>query len=138
MYIFAYKGRITVLGRKEKHTMRTSTEIFGENLRNMLIAKNRTQADLKRYLKVTDTSVSRWANGLAMPRPAMVDRICVYLGCSPEDLLTDHTKVIELEPEDVIAEEIRNNSRLFRLMFYASKLTNDQLDKIIGIVGDMR
>lgn len=118
--------------------MKTSTQIFGENLRDMLIAKNRTQADLKRYLKVTDTSVSRWANGQAMPRPAMIDRICVYLGCTPEDLLADHTKVVELEPEDVIAEEIKNNSRLFRLMFYATKLTDDQLDKIIAIVGDMR
>lgn len=118
--------------------MRTSTEIFGENLRDMLIAKNKTQADLKRYLKVTDTSVSRWANGLAMPRPAMIDRICVYLGCAPEDLLTDRTRIVELEPSDVIAEEIRNNARLFRLMLYASKLTDEQLDKIIGIVGDMR
>lgn len=118
--------------------MRTTTEIFASNLRNLLIAKNKTQADLCRYLKVTDATVSRWANATAMPRSAMLDRICVFLNCSPEDLLMDHTKVVEIAPEDVIAEEIHNNSRLFRLMFYASKLSDEQLDKIIAIVGDMK
>ena len=29
--------------------MRTSTEIFAENLRNMLIARNKKQADLARF-----------------------------------------------------------------------------------------
>lgn len=118
--------------------MKTSTEIFAENLRDMLMVKNKRQADLKRYLKVTDTTVSRWANGESMPRANMIDRICMFLHCTPEDLLTDKTKTVELAPEDVIAEEIHNNPRLFRLMMYATRLTDDQLDKIISIVGDMR
>jgi len=118
--------------------MKTSTEIFAENLRDLLLTKNKTQADLGRFLSVTDATVSRWANGESMPRSAMLDRICVFLHCTPEDLLADYTKVAVLAPEDVIAEEINNNPRLFRLMFYASKLSDDQLDKIIAIVGDMK
>ena len=118
--------------------MKTSTEIFADNLRNLLLSKNKTQADLRRYLNVTDATVSRWANGEAMPRSAMLDRICVFLNCTPEDLLADKNKVVVLAPEDVIAEEIHNNPRLFRLMMYASRLTDEQLDKIIAIVGDMK
>lgn len=118
--------------------MRTSTDIFAENLRNLLVARGKKQADLKRYLNVTDTTVSRWANGEAMPRAGMIDKICVYLHCTAEDLLADHNKPVEYEPEDILAEELRNNNRLFRLMFYAMKLSDDQLDKIISIVGDMK
>ena len=138
LYLYSYNANIDLPKRKECKTMKTSTEIFAENLRDLLISKNKTQADLKRDLKVTDATVSRWANGIAMPRSAMLDRICLYLHCTPEDLLTDRNKVVEIAPEDVIAEEIHNNSRLFRLMFYASKLSDEQLDKIIAIVGDMR
>lgn len=118
--------------------MKTSTEIFAENLRDMLIAKNKRQADLKRFCKVTDTTVSRWANGESMPRAPMIDRICVFLHCTPEDLLTDKTKVVQLAPEDVIAEELHDNPKLFKLMMYATRLTDEQLDRIIAIVGDMK
>ena len=48
--------------------MSTSTEIFAYNLRNKLIARNKSQSDLARFLKVTPTTVSRWTNGEAMPR----------------------------------------------------------------------
>ena len=138
LYFYPCNANIDIPKRKGETMMKTSTEIFAENLRDLLLSKNKTQADLRRYLNVTDATVSRWANGTAMPRSAMLDRICVYLHCTPEDLLMDRNKVVEIAPEDVIAEEIQNNSRLFRLMFYASKLTDEQLDKIIAIVGDMR
>lgn len=126
------------LNERGYRTMKTTKEIFAENLRDMLYARNKKQSDLKRFCKVTDASVSRWATGESMPRSDMMDKICVFLHCTPEDLLTDKTKTVELAPEDVIAEEIHNNPRLFRLMMYATRLTDDQLDKIISIVGDMR
>ena len=64
-----------------------------------------------------------------MPRSKKIDQICVLLGCNIEDLTTDHTKEVELAPEDVISEEIRNNPRLFRLMMYASRLSNAENDE---------
>lgn len=48
--------------------MRTSTEIFAENLRNMLIARNKKQADLARFTGATSATVTYWCNGQAMPR----------------------------------------------------------------------
>lgn len=111
--------------------MKDIKSIFSHNLRNKLIAKNKTQAQLAKYLGVSQTSVSLWCNGETMPRSNMVDRIAAFLVCPTDELMTDHSKTIELAPEDIIAEELRDNPRLFRLMFYASKLSNEELDELI-------
>ena len=122
---------MSILKRKELRTMKTTAELFGENLRNQLIVKNKSQADIARYLKVTEASVSRWVNGQSMPRAKMLDRICIFLNCSVEDLTTDHSKPVEYAPEDVIAEQLKENPRLMRLMLYAMKLSDGDLDKLI-------
>ena len=70
--------------------MKTTTELFGENLRNQLYLRNKTQSDIARHLKVTDASVSRWVNGQSMPRSAMIARLCAFLHCTGEGLTTDH------------------------------------------------
>lgn len=111
--------------------MKTSQEIFSHNLNNMLIAKKKTQSDLARYLDTTPTTVSKWALGKAMPRPKMLDGICRFLVCTQEDLMTDHSKVAVMLPQDILAEEIENNPRLMRLMFYYMKLSDAELDKEI-------
>lgn len=116
----------------------TTTELFASNLRNQLYAKNRTQSDLARALKTTPTTVSRWVNAEQMPRSAMIDKICAYLKCTSEDLMTDHTKVMDLAPEDVLAEELSERPRLFRLMFYASKMSDEDLDALIQIAEKMK
>lgn len=111
--------------------MKTSTEIFAENLRNLLIAKNKKQADLARFTGATSATVTYWCNGQAMPRAKMIDKICLFLGCSVEDLTADHNKPVEYAPEDIIAEQIKDNPRLMRLLFYAMKLSDNDLDKLI-------
>lgn len=111
--------------------MKTTQEIFSHNLTNLLIAKNKSQSDLARFLKTTPTTVSKWALGRAMPRPNMLDRICVFLNCTAEDLMTDHTKVAVMLPQDIIAEEIENDPRLMRIMFYCMKMTDAEKDKLI-------
>jgi transcriptional regulator with XRE-family HTH domain len=116
----------------------TTTELFAHNLRNELFAKKRTQSDLARALKTSPTTVSRWVNAEQMPRSAMIDKICVYLHCTSEDLMTDHTKVVELAPEDVLAEEMNERPRLFRLMFIASKMSDEALDALIQIAEKMK
>lgn len=111
--------------------MTNSKEIFGRNLRNKLDAKRKNQNDLARYLNVTPTAVSRWVNGEAMPRANMLDRICFYLNCTAEDLMTDHTKTVVMLPQDIIAEEIENDPRLMRIMFYCMKMSDAEKDKLI-------
>lgn len=117
--------KIIVLKGKE-YDMDTK-EVFGRNLRNRLDEKQRSQNDLARFLKVTPTAVSRWVNAEALPRSNMIDRICFYLGCDVEDLMTDHTKTAILLPEDVIAEEIHTNPRLFQLFMVAIRATDEDL-----------
>ena len=111
--------------------MDSSINIFAENLRNILIAKNKRQADLARFTGATSATVTYWCNGQAMPRASMIDKICLFLGCSVEDLTTDHSKPVEYAPEDIMAEQLRDNPRLMRLMFYAMKLSDEKLDKLI-------
>lgn len=111
--------------------MKTSYEIFSRNLRNQLDAKRKTQSDLARHLGVSAVAVSRWVRGESMPRPNMLDRICIFLNCTPEDLMTDHSQVAVMLPQDIIAEEIENNPRLMRLMFYFMKMSDAELDKEI-------
>lgn len=107
------------------------TELFAYNLRNILYDKGKTQAELAKGCKTSQTSVSQWVNGVVMPRPWMIDRICDYLGCTYEELTTDNTRPVEYAPEDILAEEIRDNPRLMRLMFYFMKLSDAELDKEI-------
>lgn len=109
--------------------MKTSQEIFTLNFNNLMIAKQKTQAELAKYLDTTPTTVSKWANGKTMPRAKMLDGICRFLVCSQEDLMADHSKVATLLPQDIIAEEIENNPKLMRLMFYFMKLSDEELDK---------
>lgn len=118
--------------------MKTMNEIFSYNLRNMLYAKNRTQVELAKALKTSETSVSYWVNGSVMPRQKKIDEICQYLKCSREDLMVDHEQVAELAPEDVMAEEIRDNPKLFRLMFYAMQLSDESVDQLIKLAGALK
>ena len=111
--------------------MKKTTAVFSTNLRNYLDAQRKTQSDLARHLNVSAVSVSRWANGESLPRANMLDRICAYLGCSTEDLMTDHSKPVMMLPEDILAEEIHNNPRLMRIMFHLMKMSDEELDKII-------
>lgn len=124
--------------RKGMNDMKSALEIFSENLRSQLFAKRKTQAQLSKHLDVTGATVSRWVNGISMPRPDMLDRICTFLMCSAEDLMTDHTKAIELAPEEVLAEEMNERPRLFRLMFIASKMSDENLDALIQIAEKMK
>lgn len=116
----------------------TSTEIFAHNLKNKLYARNKTQSDLARYLKVTPTTVSRWTSAEALPRSAMIDRICVYLVCDPEDLMTDHTKTVSLAPSDVIADAILERPLLMQLFVLADRADDDTLYKCLKVLGEKK
>ncbi len=110
---------------------KTVKEIFSTNLRNRLYEKNKTQAQLAKYVGVSQTSVSHWINGEILPRPKMIDKICDFLICTSDDLMTDHSKSVELAPVDIIAEEIQSNPLLMRLMLYAMKLSDEELTALL-------
>lgn len=74
--------------------MKTSREIFAENLRTKLIERNKKQVDLAKYLGTTKATVTHWVNGENMPRMDAIDRICLFLRCEADDLLKDHSKPV--------------------------------------------
>lgn len=112
--------------------MKTMKEIFSENLRNQLYLKRMSQSELAKKLNITEASVSKWVQGVTTPRSKKIDEICTVLRCTIDDLTVDHSRTVELAPEDVMAEELRENPRLFKLLFYASKLSDDELDDLIA------
>ena len=114
--------------------MERTTEVFARNLRQKLEEKGRTQAMLVRYLGTTSATVSRWATGESLPRPAMLERISVYLGCTVDELMRDPEYIPTLLPEDVIAEEIRENPKLLKLFLAALRAEEDKLDTCIEIL----
>lgn len=118
--------------------MKPIKETFAENLRLMLKAEQKTQGDLAKAVGVSQTSVSHWVNAEILPRPKTVDDICKYLGCTVDYLMADQNKEVELAPEDIIAEEIHDNPHLMRLMLNAMKLTDEQIDKLTKIAGEMK
>lgn len=118
--------------------MKTMNEIFSKNLRNVLYAKDRTQVALAKAVGVSEASVSKWVNGEAVPRPKMVDKICAFLGCTREDLSVDHDQAVELAPEDVIAEELREHPRVFKLMIHALRLSDAGVDELIKKAGELK
>lgn len=113
-------------------------EIFAHNLRNMLYARNKTQSDLARGLKTTPTTVSHWVNAEMLPRSTMLDKICVYLHCTAEDLMTDHTKVVTLAPSDVIADAIVERPLLMQLFVMADKADDDTIYRCLKILGEKK
>lgn len=111
-----------------------SIEVFSDNLRTKLMEKRKSQKDLAKSVGVTEATVSRWVNGEMYPRHDMIDRIALYLMCSADDLTASKQRIPQLMPEDVIAEELHNNAKLFKLFLVASKATDEQIDACIALL----
>ena len=114
--------------------MKTTSEIFSANLRRLLEDKQKTQRALAKYVGATEATVSRWVNGEVVPRHARLDKVCEFLMCAPEDLLLDADKTQVLLPEDVLAEELRENPLLFRLMIVAMRADDEAIARAIKVL----
>ena len=114
--------------------MKSTQQIFSENLRSLLEQKNKTQRDLAKFIPTTEATVSRWINGTVMPRYKMIDRTCQFLMCSPEDLMLDKDKTAVLLPEDVVADELRERPLLFRLMIVAMRADDEAIRDAIMLL----
>lgn len=55
--------------------MKSTRQIFAENLRYYMNRAGKTQADLYKYMNVTSTTASAWYNGQKAPR---LDKIKKY------------------------------------------------------------
>ena len=63
--------------------------IFSENLRRLLDERDKTQADLYRYMGVSSAIVSAWCSGKKIPRADKLQKMCVWFNCELSDLLEE-------------------------------------------------
>ena len=64
--------------------------VFANNLRRIMHENDKTQADMARYLDVGKSRVSSWMNAQHIPRPDMIDKMCVFLNCTRSDLMEEN------------------------------------------------
>ena len=107
------------------------TEIFSNNLRNALYMKGMTQSELAKAVKTTETSVSKWINGAAVPRPKMVDEICRALRVTRADLMIDREKTALIAPADVLADEMESRPELYNLFGLILKMSSDDIELML-------
>ena len=107
-------------------------EIFSANLKRLLLERDKSQADLRRYMGVSSATASDWCNGKKIPRADKLQAICIWLHCEMADLLgeykntdvrTDGQELGYYDEELVkdITEQLRQNPE-YGVMFKA--LTN--------------
>ena len=113
---------------------KTMNEIFSHNLRNALYMKGRTQAELAKGVGVTEVSVSKWINGINVPRPKKIEEICQFLRVRKEDLLLDHTQTVMLAPADVLADAMKDRPELYDIFNALLQMNSSDLELISNLI----
>lgn len=70
---------------------------FTENFNKILAASPRSQADLSRYVGVSEPTVCDWKSGKIVPRIGNINKIATFFGVSPQALLGTE-ELPELKP----------------------------------------
>ena len=70
---------------------------FTENFNKILAASSRSQADLARYIGVSEPTVCDWKRGKITPRITKINKIATFFGVSPQALLGTE-ELPELKP----------------------------------------
>ena len=82
--------------------------IFGKNLKKWLHKREKTQADLCRYMGISSASASDWCNGHAMPRADKLNRLAHWLGIELNDLLLENSDTSEAVPDYYYDDDARD------------------------------
>lgn len=115
-------------------------KIFSANLRRWLVNKNKTQADLYRYLRVSSATVSDWCNAKTMPRTDKIQAIAIWLGIELSDLLEEkETNDYYLNKKTrKIAQEVYDNPEL-QILFDASRdLEPKDVEFVVEMINRMK
>ena len=92
---------------------------LGGFLKQRRIEKNLTQKDLAKLLFVSESTISKWENGVANPDITMVPKLSQILGVSEHELITASIDSAERQ-EKVQAKKWRTLSFTWSLFFYIS------------------
>lgn len=117
--------------------------IFSNNLKYWLKERDKTQADLSRYINVSSATASDWCHGYKMPRTDKLQSICSWLGIELNDLLEeqdfDQKKKTYYINEDAreLAQFLFENPE-YRILFDASrKIKKDDIQFVKEMIDRM-
>ena len=118
-------------------------KLFAENLKHWLTIREKTQADLARYMHVSSATASDWCHGNKMPRTDKIQSICTWLGIELSDLLEETTGEKEEQPyylnDDArdLAQFLFDNPE-YKVLFDASrKVKKEDIDFIRQMIDKM-
>lgn len=72
-------------------------KIFSENLRSLLEASGKSQAELARHMGLATASVNDWVRGKKMPRMDKIDHICAFFAVKRSVLLERHNDLSDMK-----------------------------------------
>ena len=120
-------------------------KVFAINLRYWLKKRDKTQADLARYMKVSSATASDWCNGNKMPRTDKIWSICTWLGLEIDALLKERDPDAE-DPSYYPNDDTRELAQFlfdqpeYKVLFDAARkvkkeviqFVKDLMDRMIG------
>ena len=105
---------------------------IADRIKFFLDERNKTQADLAKYMDVSPVTISNWCKGIKMPRMNKIDKICSFLHVSRSALM-DETPVTSFSANnlDNLTEEEQAHLEAYRkLNIDGQKRVDDFLDDL--------
>lgn len=110
---------------------------FGENLRNLRIARGYTQERLAKMLGSSQASITSWENETREPDFQTIRKLATFFNVPMSALLPSD----DTAPEDYaikVADQLHQNPKL-KLVFDRSRFLSDQdLDAVLGILSALQ
>lgn len=110
---------------------------FAKNLRKYMELRDKTQADLYRYMHVSSATASDWCNGVKMPRADKLQSIANWLGVELAVLLGEKEEPESYFLDDYareLAQFIHDNPEYRTAFSAARKVPPEDLEAIIAII----
>lgn len=103
---------------------------FTENFNKILAASSRSQADLSRYVGVSEPTVCDWKSGKIVPRIGNINKIATFFGVTPQALLgTEELPELKPASTDILDALFHDDPK------FLTKIRNISLDGKINEPG---
>lgn len=100
-------------------------QVFANNLNRLMEQNNKKQADLRKLLNVSKSTVSSWCNAQKIPRMDKIETLAIYFNVKKSDLIEDKNN------------KPTNNDRLNEFIELCSHLSDDELDIIETLIDSL-
>lgn len=109
--------------------MKEINELFADNLKYWLAKRQKSQADLHKYLDISPSVASDYCSGRKMPRADKLILIANWLMIELSDLLEDKKR--EPDELDQLIYSLKDNEQFRLAVSLLHSLTDSQQEKVI-------